>query len=308
MQTFSSIPAFVAVAECGSFSLAAQRLSITKSAVSKRITTLEGELGVKLFNRTTRKLSTTEAGRRYYDYAVRSLNLVQQGIDSISELQGEPRGKLRISAPMSFGVMHIAPYLSEFMQTYQEVDIDLNLDDKITDIVDEGYDLAIRIGQLSSSNLVAKRLTTCRSVLCASDKYLDKHGAPEHPSDLSQHNCLRYAYFRGGRSWVFRHASGEYKMTPTGRLVVNNSEAIRRAVLAGDGIAQLPTFLIGKDIVKQNVQVILPEYQFPTHAVYAVFSKREYLPLKVTTFIQFLSDKLGNDVPYWDLPLADQTK
>jgi DNA-binding transcriptional LysR family regulator len=300
MQAFSSIPVFVSVVENGSFSSAADKLNITKSAVSKRITHLEDELGIRLLNRTTRKLSLTEAGQRYYEYVVQSLSLAQQGIDAVSELQGQPRGKLKITAPMSFGVLHVAPLIAEFLSLHPGVEIDLQLEDRMVDLIQEGFDIGIRIGHLPLSNLVAKRLAPCVSVLCASQDYLEENGHPQHPNDLAKHNCLQYSYYRGGSEWSLTCSGQEYRVVPKGRLSVNNSEAIRRAVLEGSGIGNLPTFIVAKDIQAGRLQVILEEYQLPLHAVYAVFPERKHMPLKVRAFLDFIDEKLGSEKPYWD--------
>lgn len=300
MQAFSAIPIFVSVVESGSFSHAASKLNITKSAVSKRITQLEDELGIRLLNRTTRKLSLTEAGQRYYDYVVQSLALAQQGIDAVTELQGNPRGTLKITAPMSFGVLHIAPLISEFLVLYPDVDIDLNLEDRMVDLVEDRFDVGIRIGDLPVSNIVAKRLAPCKSVLCASPSYFKENQMPLKPSDLSSHSCMQYSYYRGGSEWTFYSSGSEFKVSPKGRLIVNNSEAIRRAALKGGGIANLPTFIAGKDISSGRLQVVLSDFSLPTHAVYAVFPERKHVPLKVRAFIDFISEKLGTETPYWD--------
>lgn len=300
MNHFSCIPIFVAVVECGSFSQAASKLNLTKSAVSKRINHLEAQLGTRLLNRTTRRINLTEAGQRFYEYASQANSLAKEGIDAVSELQGSPQGKLRITAPMSFGVLHIAPFIAEFLETYPLVEINLSLEDQMVDLIDGGFDMAIRIGHLPDSNLVAKRIAPCYSVLCASQDYLDKHGEPTKPSDLVNHNCLQYAYFKGGTEWSFCSSNNTIKVLPKGNLVVNNSEALRQALLSGLGIAQLPTFLVGKDIAAQKLKPLLESYPLPEHSIYAVFPERKYLPLKVRVFIDYMKEKLGSDVPYWD--------
>ncbi|MYM58902.1 LysR family transcriptional regulator [Vibrio sp. OCN044] len=305
MHSYTSIPVFIAVVESGSFSLAAKKLLITKSAVSKRITLLEEELGCRLLNRTTRKLSLTEAGQQYYDYASQSLALAEQGINTVIELQGKPRGKLKITVPMSFGVNHITPFLAEFMTKYPDLEVDMELEDKMVDLVQGGFDLGIRIGHLPTSNLVAKRLTICRSILCASKHYLEHYGEPQKPKDLSQHNCLRYAYFKGGQNWEFKSSVGVSSVLPQGNLTINNSEAIRRVLLDGLGIAQMPTFLISKDIVSGNLKPIMTTYSLPVHAVYVVYPERKHLPLKARVFIDFMVEKLCPDIPYWDQAIFD---
>ncbi len=300
MHSFSSLPIFVCVVECGSFSAAAAQLKITKSAVSKRINQLEDELGTRLINRTTRTLSLTEAGKRYFDYAQQAVYFAQQGVDSVTELQGSPQGLLRVTAPMSFGVTYIAPLISEFIQQHPHIELELVLEDKLVDLVQEGYDLAIRIGELESSNLVAKRLSPCKSVLCASPEYLAKHGEPQKPSDLANHNCLRYTYFRGGQEWRFYEGKQQYRVVPKGNFSVNNSEAIRRSLLDGLGIAQMPTFIVARDIASGKLQPLMTQYSLPHHAIYAVLPERKHMPLKVRRFVDFVQQKLGSETPSWD--------
>ncbi len=299
-NTFSTIPIFVAVVECGSFSLAAEKLGVTKSAISKRITQLEDELGTRLLNRTTRKLSLTEAGKRYYDHVSQVLSIAQQGMDAVTELQGEPKGKLKITAPMSFGVLYIAPIIAEFLEHFPKITIDLQLEDQMVDLIEGEFDLAIRIGNLPISNLVAKRLANCKSILCASTSYIERNGTPQKPADLIDHNCLVYSYFRGGSEWTFEYQRNEFKVIPKGNFVVNNSEAIRRALIEGLGIGQLPTFLVSKDILSGKLTSIMTSYTLPEHAVYAVFPERKHLPHKVRAFMEFVADKLGRDNPVWD--------
>lgn len=300
INQFADLPVFVTVVDCGSFSQAAKQLNLTKSAVSKRISHLEDGLGIRLLNRTTRKLSLTEAGQRYYDYASQALSLAKRGVDAVSELHGSPQGRLKITAPMTFGVLHVAPLISEFLSRYPEVEIDLQLEDKMVDLVEGGFDLGIRIGHLPDSNLIAKRLAPCRTVLCASPSYVEKMGAPQKPADLADHNCLRYSYFRGGNEWLFLHQEQEFKVLPRGNFIVNNSEAIRRALITGIGVAQMPTFIIGKELRSGTLVNLMPEYRLPEHFLYAVYPQRKHMPLKVRMFIDFLSEKLGSDTPYWD--------
>lgn len=300
MNHFSCIPVFVTVVECGSFSLAAEKLNLTKSAVSKRINQLEDQLGTRLLNRTTRRLNLTEAGLRYYDYASQANILAKEGLDAVSELQGSPQGKLSITAPMSFGVLHIAPLIAEFLEEHPQVEINLSLEDQMVDLIEGGFDMAIRIGNLPDSNLVAKRIAPCYSMLCASEPYLKKHGEPEKPSDLVNHNCLQYSYFKGGSEWSFDGPTDRIKVLPKGNLKVNNSEAIRQALLSGLGIAQLPTFLVGKDIASKKLKPILKGFPLPEHSIYAMFPERKYLPLKVRVFVDFLHAKLGQGTPPWD--------
>ncbi|WP_339386683.1 LysR family transcriptional regulator [Vibrio caribbeanicus] len=308
MQAFNTIPIFVAVVECGSFSAAASKLCITKSAVSKRINLLEEELGTRLLNRTTRKLSLTEAGFRYHEYVIQSLSLAKQGIDAVSELQGQPRGTLKVTVPMSFGIAHITPFISEFLALYPDVDINLSLEDRMLDLVQEGFDIGIRIGDLPDSNLIARRLTSCSSVLCASANYLKKNPPISSPEDLKHHDCIQYSYYQGGCDWVLAKESKRFRILPKGRLSINNSQAIRQATINGAGIANLPTFIVADDLKSGRLQVILGDYQLPQHGVYAVFPDKKHMPLKVRKFLNFMIDKVGHDTPYWEEGILYSTK
>lgn len=304
MTEFSAIPVFVTVVECGSFSKAGIKLGTSKSAVSKRITQLEHNLGVRLFHRTTRRLTLTEAGEHYYDYARRAYALAREGEDVVTQMQGEPRGVLRVSAPMSFGRLHLAPLMPDFLKQYPGVQLDLSMDDRMVDLVEGGFDLAIRIGHLPDSRLVARRITPCHSVVCASPDYLAQHGTPRTPADLRQHNCLFYSYFRGGSEWRFEGPAGTVRIQPQGNYRVNNSEALRDALLAGGGICQVPTFIVGPDLAAGRLMPVLKDFPLPHHAIYAVFPERRHRPAKVTAFLDFLDQRLGGDQPYWDAGCA----
>lgn len=208
MEHFSALPIFVTVVECGSFSLAGQKLGLSKSAISKRISQLEQHLGIQLLQRTTRSLSLTDAGARYFEYIRPAVQLTQEGLDAISELQQTPRGNLRISVPMVFGRLYIAPLIAEFLKRYPDIQLQMQMDDKITDLIAGGFDLAIRIGELPDSSLIARKIAPCLSVICASPAYLTQHGLPMTPCELTQHNCLFYSYFQDGVEWSFHSPDG----------------------------------------------------------------------------------------------------
>lgn len=301
MINFSAIPVFVMVVECGSFSLAGQKLGTSKSAISKRITQLEDSLGVRLLHRTTRKLSLTEAGQHYYDYARKAFAIASEGEDAITQLQGKPQGLLSINVPMSFGNLHIAPLISEFLTENPEIQINMVMDDKMVDLVEGGFDIAIRIGHLPDSSLIASRITSCRSVLCASPDYIAKFGSPQIPADLLHHNCLLYSYFRGGNEWSFEGPAGTVKVQPRGNYQVNNSEALREALLGGLGICQMPTFIVGENLASGLLIPLLEEYPLPMHSIYAIFPERKHLPAKVRAFLDFVTKHLGKETPYWDI-------
>ncbi|WP_324769017.1 LysR family transcriptional regulator [Pokkaliibacter plantistimulans] len=300
LDSFSAIPVFVAVVESGSFSAAGQRLGITKSAVSKRISQLEETLGARLLQRTTRSLSLTEAGEQYFEHVRGALTLAQEGEDAISQLQGQPQGVLKVSTPMVFGRLHIAPLVATFLKRFLGIQLQMVMDDKMVDLVEGGFDLAIRIGHIPESRLVARRLAPVRSVLCASPDYLQQHGVPLTPEDLRQHNCLFYSLFRGGAEWTFNGADGPVRVQPRGNFQVNNSEALREALVAGLGICQMPTFIVGPDLASGRLVALLPDYPLPQHAAYAMFPERRHLPAKTRVFMDFLAEQLGGDEPVWE--------
>ncbi|UXK09026.1 LysR family transcriptional regulator [Shewanella putrefaciens] len=292
MEHFSALPIFVTVVECGSFSGAGQKLGLSKSAVSKRITLLEQSLGLQLLHRTTRSLSLTEAGARYYNYVCPAVQLAQEGLDAISELQQAPQGHLRISVPMVFGRVYIAPLIAEFLRQYPDIQLQMHMDDKTTDLITGGFDLAIRIGELPDSSLIARKLAPCLSVICAAKDYLAQHGLPSTPAALTQHNCLFYSYFQDGVEWSFQSPNGVQRVQPKGNYQVNNSDAIHQACLDGLGIANLPRFIVEPDLQTGRLQALLTDYPLPEHGIYAVYPQRKYLPTKVSVLIAFLMEKL----------------
>ncbi|MFB2642946.1 LysR substrate-binding domain-containing protein [Shewanella bicestrii] len=293
MDHFSALPIFVSVVECGSFSAAGQKLGLSKSAISKRITQLEQHLGIQLLQRTTRSLSLTDAGARYFEYIRPAVQLTQEGLDAISELQQTPKGNLRISVPMVFGRLYIAPLIAEFLKRYPDIQLQMQMDDKTTDLISGGFDLAIRIGELPDSSLIARKIAPCLSVICASPAYLAQHGLPMVPSELTQHNCLFYSYFQDGVEWSFLSPDGMQRIQPKGNYQVNNSDAIHLACLDGLGIANLPRFIVESDLQAGRLQTILTDFPLPEHGIYAVYPQRKYLPTKVKVLIEFLMEKLG---------------
>ncbi|MCE9687917.1 LysR family transcriptional regulator [Shewanella sp. AS16] len=294
MEHFSALPLFVTVVECGSFSAAGSKLGISKSAVSKRISQLEIGLGAQLLYRTTRSLSLTEAGERYYDSARQAVRFAREGEDAISELQQAPKGLLRVTVPMVFGRRHIAPVIPEFLRRYPGIRLQLAMDDGQTDLIAEGLDLAVRIGELEDSSLVAKRLAPCLSRLCAAPSYLAEHGTPSTPADLAKHNCLFYSLFRGGSEWRFLGPEGEVRIEPKGNFEVNNSDAIHSVLLDGLGIANMPEFIVGDDLRSGRLVPLLSGYALPPHGIYCVYPKRKHLPAKVSALVAFLAEKLGD--------------
>jgi len=300
MDRMGVVPVFVAVAERGGFAAAARRLGVSKSAVSKRIAVLEKQLGAQLFHRSTRKVTLTEAGEHYFAHAVRALGAAREAEDAVLALQGAPKGQLRINVPMSFGRLHIAPLIPEFLETYPGIEIDMVMDDRVVGLVAEGFDLAIRGGSLDNSSLIARKIAPLRNVLLAAPSYVTRHGEPSVPEDLLSHNCLHYAYSRDAREWVFLSADGEVCIRSAGNYRVNNGEALKEAVIAGIGIARLQTFVAGPDVAAGRLVRILPDHRMPAQSLYAVFPERRHLPAKVRAFVDFVAERIGGDVPTWD--------
>lgn len=300
MDAIGVIPVFIAVIEYKGFSAAADHLGLTKSAVSKRISQLEAHLGAKLLHRTTRKLSLTEAGEQYYVHALKAQTAAQDAVDCVAQLQGEPQGKLRIHAPMSFGHLHVSPLIPEFLTRYPKISVDLVLDDKAVDLVEQGVDVAIRSGELPNSNLIARKLAPGNSMVCASPEYLDKHGAPSHPSKLTEHNCLLFSYSDNANQWHFSNDKESSHVEVSGNYQANNSEALRQALLKGFGVARLPTFIAGEDIKAGRLVNLFPDYHMPHKDIYALYIARQYLPKKVRVFLDFTIEYFGSDIPYWD--------
>lgn len=301
MDQFSAIPVFVAVVEKGKFSAAAQSLGVSKSAVSKRINQLENHLGVRLLHRTTRKLSLTEAGARYYEHAAKALRAASKAEDAVTELQGEPQGKLKISSPMSFGRLHVAPLIPRFLQRYPKLQIDLVMDDKNIDLVAVGVDVAIRAGDMPNSTLIARKLAPLRQVLCACPSYIERYGMPVTPSELCNHNCILFSYSGDANEWALNKDGQSEVVMVSGSYRVNNSEAILEALLDGIGIGRLPTFVAGPDLKAGNLVRVLDSYHLPNHTFYAVFPEREYMPAKVRAFLDFAVEYFGGEQPYWDI-------
>ena len=300
MEEFGAIPVFVAVVDNQGFSAASRQLGISKSAVSKRINQLEKHLGVRLLHRSTRKLSLTEAGARYFEHAARALNAANLAEDAVSELQGEPRGKLKISSPMSFGRLHVAPLIPKFLKRYAELEIDLVMDDRNVDLVAEGFDIAIRSGHLPDSSLVARKLAPLRQVLCASPDYLKQHGVPTQPGELVERNCILFSYSGDANEWTLHRDGKTEVVAVSGNYRVNNSEALIEALRDGIGIGRLPTFVAGPDLKSGRLVALFGSYQIPDYSFYAVFPERQYLPAKVRVFLDFAIEYFGGDNPYWD--------
>jgi DNA-binding transcriptional LysR family regulator len=304
MEDLSAMAVFARVVEMESFSGAARDLGLSKSAVSKRVGRLEDRMGLRLLNRTTRRLSLTEAGAAFYQGCRRVVAEAEAAERAVTRLASAPRGRLKINAPMSFGVRHLAPALPDFMARYPELTVDLALNDRLVDLVEEGFDVAVRVARLEDSSLIARRLAANRLVLCAAPSYLRAHGAPRAVEDLKGHECLLYSYLAAGDVWRLCGPGGERRQRVTGRLRINNGDALLAVALGGLGVALLPCFICGEDMRAGRLIRVLPEWSGPADtAIAAVYPASRNLSPKVRVFVDFLAERFGG-TPYWDEGLS----
>jgi len=298
MDKLAAMDAFRAVVEENGFTAAAAKRRMSKSAISKLVKDLEAELGVALLNRTTRRLSLTEAGERYLERCRRVLAEVEEADAEVTALTVNPRGLLRVNAALSFSLQHLAPLLPEFLNQYPDLRVDLTLADRFVDLVDEGIDVAIRIGRLSDSSLIARKLGATRRIVCAAPDYLKAHGTPAHPRDLTDHTCLRYTLLEAGSEWSFLEEGEAFSVPVKGPLEVNNGDAIRQAALGGMGLCFLPAFTVHEDIVTGRLVPVLEDFESPPLGIYAVYPPSRHLSAKVRAFVDFLADHFGKSCPW----------
>jgi DNA-binding transcriptional LysR family regulator len=301
VDNLTDIAVFVRVVDAGSFTKAADQLRLSRAVISKYITRLEARLGARVLNRTTRSLSLTEAGATLYERSRGALGQIEEAEAEVSQLQTEPRGMLKIAAPMSFGILHIAPALPAFLSQFTAVSVEMMLDDRMVDVIEEGFDVAIRItANLADSTLVARRLAPCHFAVCASTDYLKRQGIPLTPDDLRAHNCIVYTYSTKPNVWRFLTPDAQDLAVPVGgNLRSNNGLAGREAALSGLGIVMSPSFFVGDLIREGRLQALLTGYGTPEISVYAIYPERKYVPPKVSAFIDFFAQRFGPE-PYWD--------
>ncbi len=295
---------FTAVVDAGSFAAAADRLALSRGMATRYVAQIEAHLGVRLLNRTTRRLSLTEAGRDYYQRATQVLALVDEAESAAAQKASEPRGTLRINAPVVFGTRHLGRAIGAYLRRYPEVRVDLALNDRVVDLVDEGSDLAVRIATRIDPGLVARPLTRARTIACASPAYLKAHGMPKTPDDLLRHNCLTYSYAEFQYDWRFRRRGREVSVKVAGNLHGNHGELLCNAAIEGLGVILQPTFLVHEAIRARKLVRVLAEWETQEFTVYAVYPHRKYLPPKVRSFVDFLVDRFGPE-PYWDADIPD---
>lgn len=303
MNSFDEMTTFVRVVEAGSITRAAEQLGVAKSGVSRRLGELEARLGVRLLNRTTRRSSLTDAGRQYYEGAVRLLSDVTELDALVADSEASLEGRLRLAAPLSFGLGHLAPAIDEFMRTHTGVLIDIDFSDRQVDLVAQGVDLAIRIAELRDSTLRARRICPVRLMLCASPAYLEQQGAPRSVEDLARHRVLHYDIGGGPALRLSDGRGGERLLQIQPSLVANNGDFLRDMAIAGHGIIMSPSFIAWQAVAKGELVPLLEALWPPPLNAYAVYPQTRYLSWRARAFIEFLSRRFGEN-PYWDQALA----
>lgn len=291
MDKFDAMRAFVAVVDADSFVGAADRLQKSKAVVSRLVSDLEEHLGVRLLHRTTRKLSLTPEGDTFLGRCRSVLFELQEAEDDVSHRSAQARGLLRVNVPVSYGLSHLAAIWPGFMQKYPEVNLDVTLSDRVVDLVEEGYDMAVRIGKLESSTLVSRRLSETRMVLCASPGYIQKNTMPRVPEDLSHHRVLAYSLLSSGDHWFFNSdhdAKGQVSVRIAPVMRTNNGDTCRAAALKDQGIILQPDFLIGEDIESGRLIELMPEWRAGELGIFAVYPSRRYLSAKVRLLVEYL--------------------
>ena len=299
-NTLQEITVFARIVGMGSLSAAARDLGMSTAVVSRRLAALEARLGVRLVNRTTRSLHLTQEGAAYYETCNRVLADIEEADAAVTAGRAEPRGVLRVALPASFGHQHVAPLIPKFAERYPDVQLALSLSDRAVNLVEEGFDLAVRIADLADSSLAARKLAPNRRVMCASQAYLARHGEPNVPDDLARHNCLATDFTM---NWDYRAPDGKPgSVRVSGRYACDNWEVLREWAVAGLGIALKSTWDVRRHLEDGSLVSLLPGYTFASDvAIYAVYPHRRHLPAKTRAFIEFLAESFGPE-PYWDRP------
>jgi DNA-binding transcriptional LysR family regulator len=303
MDKLNSLRAFVKVVELGSFSEAGRQLRLSRSAISKYVSELEQELGVQLLNRTTRHASANENGQAYFERALSILADLDAADQAVAQAQSTPRGLLRVNAPMSFGTLQLGPAITDFMAQCPELQIQLVLSDDQVDPMQGGFDVTLRIADLESSSLIARKIVAIDRLVCASPGYLKQRGTPKLPEDLRGHALLTYGFLLTGNQWKLTGKDGDdHWIQPQWSLCVNNAEVLRDAAVSGRGIALLPTFIAGDALRAGALRSVLAAYKAPPLTLYAIYPPTRHLAVKVRLFIDFLVARFAG-VPNWDRKL-----
>jgi DNA-binding transcriptional LysR family regulator len=298
MDKLDAMNVLTKVVATGSFAEAARRLGVTRSAISKAITQLEQELGARLLDRTTRRVTPTEAGLAYYERCLGILAQIAETEAQISRLHDEPKGVLKVNAPMSFGTLYLGSAVADFMDRYRELKVELTLTDRMIDPLEEGVDVTVRIGALVDSSLIARRIAAARVVLVASPDYIARHGAPETPADLVNHKCLHYGHSTTVPRWQLTENGAPISVPVAACLSSNNGDALREAAIKGIGIGRLPSFIVGADLAAGRLAAVLPGYPPQDLTIHALYAPNRFLAAKSRVFIDFLVERFAR--PSWE--------
>ncbi len=299
MDKFESIRAFIQVVDQGGFAAAARSMNLSRSAVNKLVINLENDLGVQLLHRTTRRVNPTETGLAFYERCTRIMADLEEAELSVSQMHDEPRGNLRINAPVTFGVRYLSNVVARFTAQYPDLRVQLTLDDRFVDPIEEGYDINIRITKLlESPSLISQLIAPMHYVLCASPSYVMRHGCPSHPDELRHHSCLHYGYLSTGNQWKLIGDGVEHTIPIYGALCSNNGEVLCNAAIEGLGIVLLPEFIVCDALRDGLLQSLLASFQLPDIAVYAAYPVNRHLSVKVKLFVEFLQNYFGQSPPW----------
>lgn len=302
MDRFECMRAFTRVVDAGGFAAAARGMGLSRSVINKYVIQLEHDLGTQLLQRSTRRVTPTETGLTFYDRAVQILAELDDAIGAITELQEQPTGNLRVNAPMSFGTLHLARLVGDYMAAHPAVRLELVLNDRFVDPIEEGFDVTVRVGDpQTSASLVAQEIVVLERVLCAAPAYLAAHGEPLHPTELKQHRCLHYGHLASASQWRLHGSRGEQSYAINCVMCSNNGEALQAAALQGQGIALLPTFIVGAALREGSLRSVLCDHRATPLSLYALYPPQRRMSAKVRRFVQLLAERFGNQ-PYWDQP------
>ncbi|NJM74833.1 MAG: LysR family transcriptional regulator [Acaryochloridaceae cyanobacterium RU_4_10] len=294
MDKFEQMRAFAQVVVSGGFAAAARQMGQSRSTVNKLVIALENDLGVQLLHRSTRVVSPTETGLAFYDRCVEILSSLEEAERSVAQLHGLPQGRLRINAPMTFGTMYLAEAIADFLAQYPDLQVELTLNDRFVDPIEEGFDVTIRIAEPQpTSSLLVQPLAPVRRVLCASPTYLEKQGMPMHPTELRSHSCLHYGQIAMENRWTLTGADGEHTAIVRGALCSNNGEVLRDAAIRGLGIALLPRFIVESALQRGTLQVVLPTYHPSELSIDVLYPVNRHLSIKIRLLVDFLRERFG---------------
>lgn len=295
MDLLAPMRTFVRVAEAGSFTAVAAEQNTTQPTISRQVAALEEYLGARLLMRTTRALTLTEDGRAFYEHALRALEAFAEAEGVVGRRRGKPSGLLRLATPVVFGRLHIVPRLPDFLARYPDVSVEIIMSDGFADLVEQGVDVAIRVGEVTDPGLIARRIGVVRRVTVATPNYLKQHPAPKSPADLVNHDCIVYTRLATGNRWGFDSPSGPIAVEVSGRFKADNSEAVREGVLGGLGIAVIPAFAFSDEIETRAVCILLKEFEPKQLPMYAVYPSRHFVPHKVRAIIDYLAHEFHID-------------